>query len=207
MKLVLDDRPIDIIEADDATLTQVIERVAEELKGQKRVVSEIILDGRAVGGYDDPELAQMTVKQCSNLRLVSEEPRLLASKVLHEIAGYMPRIQAALVETSSRIQSGDEQEGMHLLEQITATWAELYQGFQNAVVVTGVELGDVLVEGRSFLEINNEVHDFLNTVSDLVQENRMLELSDILEYEIAPRIPAIEEGIYRIMKEAERKPN
>lgn len=207
MKLVLDDQPVDLIEAEDATLQQVIERISSDLKDRQRVISEIILDGRALGGWDDPELSQMQVSQCESLRLVSEEPRNLAHKVLHEIAGYMPRIREALIETSTHIQSGRENEGMSLLEQITSTWAELYQGFQSAVMVTGLELSSVTVEGKTFLVINQEIHQFLDDVSTMVQENRMLELSDVLEYEIAPRIPLVEEGIYRLIREMEKKPN
>lgn len=207
MKLVLDDQPIDIIENGDATLRDVVERISLDLKESQRVISEIVLDGRHIGGWDDPELAQMTVKQCQDLRLISEEPRNLAHKVLHEIATYMPRIKEALIETSSKIQSGAEQDGMQLLEQITATWAELYQGFQSAILVTGLDLNMVTVEGRTFIAINEEIHKFLDDVTVMVQENRMLELSDVLEYEIAPRIPLVEEGIYRVIKEMEKKPN
>ncbi len=207
MKLVLDDQPIDIVETSDATLRDVIERISNELKDSQRVISEIVLDGRQMGGWDDPELAQMTVSQCNDLRLISDEPRNLAHKVLHEIATYMPRIKEALIETSSKIQSGSEQEGMQLLEQITSTWAELYQGFQSAILVTGLDLNMVTVEGKTFVAINEEIHKFLDDVTVMVQENRMLELSDILEYEIAPRMPLVEEGIYRIIKEMEKKPN
>ncbi|MDP8244461.1 MAG: hypothetical protein P9L94_10310 [Candidatus Hinthialibacter antarcticus] len=207
MKLVLDDQPIDFTETGDATLREVVERISLELKESQRVISEIVLDGRHIGGWDDPELSQMTVGQCQNMRLISEEPRNLAHKVLHEIASYMPRIKEALIETSSKIQSGAEKDGMQLLEQVTATWAELYQGFQSAILVTGLDLNMVTVEGRTFLAINEEIHKFLDHVTVMVQENRMLELSDVLEYEIAPRIPLVEEGIYRVIKEMEKKPN
>lgn len=207
MKLVLDDQPINLIENTDATLRQVIDRISDDLKQRQRVISEIVLDGRHIGGWDDPELSLMTVGQCNDLRLISEEPRNLAHKVLHEIASYMPRIKEALIETSSKIQSGSEQDGMILLEQITSTWAELYQGFQSAILVTGVDLNMVTVEGRTFLAVNEEIHKYLDDATVMVQENRMLELSDVLEYEIAPRMPLVEEGIFRIIKEMEKKPN
>jgi hypothetical protein len=37
-----------------------------------------------------------------------------------------------------------------------------------------------------------------------VQDQQYLELSDILEYELAPRLPELEEGIYQIIKSVEQ---
>lgn len=207
MKLVVDEQTVEVIEAEDAALRLIIERISDELKEKNRVISEIYLDGKAIGGWDDPQLTQIHVGQCNHLRLISQEPRKLAQDVLREIAQYMPRIQQALIETSSKIQSRQEEEGMQLLEQVTSTWAELYQGLQSALTVTGVDVEHIRIQERTFLELNNEIQQFLEEVMDLVQDNRLLELSDILEYEIAPRMPVVEEGIYRIIREADRKPH
>ena len=43
-----------------------------------------------MGGWDDPEVANRTIEECESVRLVSEEPRKLAHKVLYQIAEYMP---------------------------------------------------------------------------------------------------------------------
>ncbi|MEW6234972.1 MAG: hypothetical protein AB1656_06270 [Candidatus Omnitrophota bacterium] len=207
MKLLVDKIPVEVVETDSAQLSEVIERISKELQTRNRVISEIYVNGRMMGGWDDPSIEKRTVADCEDLRLISEEPRKLAHKVLYDIAGYMNHIQEALVETSSKIQSRNEQEGMRLLENVTTTWAELYKGLQNAVTVTGLDFHEIMVDNRSFLEINEEMHKYLDEISDLVQEQRFLELSDILEYEIAPRIPLIREGIYKLIKELEKKPH
>lgn len=207
MKLILDNQPVELRESEDASLRRIIERVSEELKERNRVISEIYVDGKMMGGWDDPNMKDLTVGECEHMRLISEAPRKLAHKVLYDIAGFMPNIQNALIETSEKIQSRQEEEGMKLLEEVSSTWAELYTGLQNAITVTGLDYSSVRIENKSFLEINDEIHQYLNQVSDLVSEQQFLELSDILEYEIAPRIPMIQEGIYRLIKELEKKPN
>lgn len=206
MKLLLDGQPVEVRESNPTPLRTVIERISEEIR-PSRVISEIFLDGKLMGGWDDPEITSRTVAQCRSLELISEEPRALAHKVLYEIGSYMPRIQEALVSTSASIQSGKEEEGLHLLHEISSTWAELFQGLQNALIVTGLDSSQVTVEGKTFIEINEELHQLLEQVSDLVEGRQFLELSDILEYEIAPRIPQVEEGIYRIIREIEKKPH
>jgi len=207
MDLKLDKQTIAITESDTATLREVIERISDEIKGQNRVISEIFVNGEAMGGWDDPQFSSMTVSQCSTMELLSDEPKTLAHKVLYEIAGYMPKIKDALVETSSRIQSRKEEEGLQLLQQIMTTWAELFQGFQSATIVTGLDLSTIVIQGQSFTELNQSVHKLLDDASEMISEQRYLELSDILEYELAPKMPLIEEAIYQLVKELEKKPN
>jgi hypothetical protein len=205
MKLTLDNQPIEVTEDNDASLHDVVERLSIIVQQQKRVISEIFVDGKQMGNWDDPEFVKLTVGHASELRVISEEPRKLAIRVLYDIAKFMPNIKQALIDTSEKIQSRKEQEGMALLEQITSTWAELLHGFQSAVLVTGIDLESVRVKDQTFLEINTEVHQYLEQVSAMVEEQRLLELSDILEYELAVRIPKLEEGIYQAIRYAEQK--
>lgn len=207
MDLTLDNQTKEITEQGTDTLRDVIERLSEELKHKNRVISEIYINGKQVGGWDDPEVAEMKINACNHLRIISEEPRKLAHNVLYDIAEYMPRLQEALVETSSKIQSRQEQEGLYLLEQVTATWAELLQGLQSAIIVTGIDLDDIMVNGKKFTDINIEIHGYLEQASDMVQAQQNLELSDILEYEIAPRMPLVEEAIHQMIKAVEKKPH
>ncbi len=207
MKLLVDNQPAEIIETQETSLNEVIERISNDLQEQNRVISEIYVNGRMMTGWNDETLSSMKVGTCDSMRLISEEPRKLAHKVLYDIAGFMGNIQNALVECSTKIQSRNEQEGLQILETITSTWAELYMGLQKAIAVTGVGFENIFVEGKSFSQINEEIHQYLDDVSELVQEQQFLELSDVLEYEIAPRVPQIREGIYKLIKETEKKPH
>jgi hypothetical protein len=207
MELKLDNQLIDVCESNDVAVQQVIERVANDLKDSKRVISEISVNGRIMAGMDDPVCAELTVGTCESVVLVSEEPRRLAHKVLYDIAEYMPKIHDALVETSNLIQSRKEEDGLRMLEQVTSLWSELYQGFGNALIITGLDLDSVSVKGKSFTSLNNDIQQLLENISDLVQEQRFLELSDMLEYELAPKMPLVEEGIYQLVKEIEKGVN
>lgn len=207
MKLVLDEQHIEVNESGDTPLRTVVEKLSEQLKDQNRVISEIYLDGKAMGGWDDPELSSTQINSCKHLRIISSEPRALAREVLREVVKYMPRIQKALIDTAVKIQSRQEEEAMQLLEQVTTTWLELYQALQSSLSVTGVDAAAVTVEGKTFGQLNEEIQGYLDQVSQMVQEQQMLELSDILEYELAPRIPALEEAIFRIIAEADRPMN
>lgn len=205
MELILDNQTVELSEDESTVVQHVVERVSNQLKDKKRVISEIYLDDQVMAGWDDPQLVTRTVGQCSKLQLVSEEPSELAHKVLYEIAKYMPRIQEALVETSALIQSRKEADGLQLLQQASTTWAELYQGLQNSITLTGIDCATIQIKDKTFQTVNDEIQDYLGQVSDLVEEQQYLELSDVLEYELASRLPQVEEGIYQIIKQIEKK--
>ncbi|MBN2329837.1 MAG: hypothetical protein JXR73_22030 [Candidatus Omnitrophica bacterium] len=204
MDLKLDKQSVELIESGESTVQDVIKRVSEQLKKKNRVISEILVNGRAIGGMNDPQLAEMNVRECESLALTSDEPRKLAHKVLYQIAEYMPRIHDALVETSNKIQSRQENEGMKLLEEIMTTWSVIYQGFRNSLIVTGLNLDQVSVDNKTLIDVNELIHQKLEIVADLVQAQSYLELSDVLEYELAPLMPLLEEGIYKLIREFEK---
>ena len=94
---------------------------------------------------------------------------------------------------------------MELLHQVTTTWLELYQGLQSALTVTGMDIDSIQVNDQTFSEINIEIQDFLDEIQEMVKEQRFLELSDLLEYEIAPRVPLIHEAILLTVRELEKQ--
>ncbi|HXK94715.1 MAG TPA: hypothetical protein PKV38_13660, partial [bacterium] len=91
MELKIDNQFAEVVEPDNASLREVIERVSRDLGQHNRVISEIQMNGQEMAGWDDPRILPMTVGQCRSLHLVSEEPRKLAHKMLYEIAGFMPK--------------------------------------------------------------------------------------------------------------------
>ena len=127
MKLLLDGQPVEVRESNPTPLRTVIERISEEIR-PSRVISEIFLDGKLMGGWDDPEITSRTVAQCRSLELISEEPRALAHKVLYEIGSYMPRIQEFSFQPLPAFNPVKE-EGLHLLHEISVP-AELFRDYR-----------------------------------------------------------------------------
>lgn len=207
MELFLDDRPIPVTESGDAIIRDVINRVSGDLKESNRVVAEVFVDDVQCGDWEREPFAERKVEEVTSLRLISEEPRRLAVKVLYDIAKYMPRIRDALVQTSSLLQSRREEEALELLRDVMTTWSELYQGLRGSATVIGIKQADIRVGDITSEAVHQEVLQLLEDASDHLEQQRFLELSDLLEYELAPKMSTVEESIYIMVREAERLPH
>ena len=205
MELFLDDESVSVTESDEAIVRDVINRISDELKQQNRVVSEVFVDDVQCGDWEREPFAQRKVGEVASLRLKSEEPRRLAVKVLYDIATYMPRLQSALVETSSLLQSRREEEAFALLQDVMQTWLELYQGLKGSSTVIGISQSEIRVGASTAEEIQQQILQYLEEASTHLEEQRLLELSDLLEYELAPKMPQVQEAIYIMIREAEQK--
>ena len=207
MELFLDDQPIPVTESNETTILDVISRVSDDLKMENRVVAEVFVDEVQSGDWEREPYSQRKIQEVTTLRLISDEPRRLAIKVLYDIAKYMPRLQNALVETSSLLQSRREDEAMALLRDVMGTWCELYQGLRGSTSVIGLNQADIRVGNTTSEAIHQQVVQLLDEATSHLNQQRLLELSDLLEYELAPKMPLVEESIYVMIREAERLPH
>lgn len=207
MELFLDDQPIPVTESNDVTICEVINRISDDLRESNRVVAEVVVDDVQCGDWEREPFGEYKIQEVSCMRLISEEPRRLAIKTLYDIAKYMPHIKNQLVETSSLIQSRREGEAMQLLEKVTSIWLDLYQGLKGAATVIGINQDEVRVGNTTAEAIHQDILQLLEDASNHLEEERFLELSDLLEYELAPKMPMVEEAIYVMIREAERLPH
>lgn len=215
MELYLDEEALEVIEPAETPLRTVLERLSQDLHGKGRVICEVVVDGHYEGDWEREEFANRPVGELGSVRLKSEQPRRLAVRTLYDIVGYMPKVKDALVSVSAKLQSRQEEEALQLLADVSTTWLELTRGFQRAAQVVGIELGEINVvpadaEGdspKSAESIQNDIQDMLEQAADHLDTQNFLELSDLLEYELAPLIPHLEESIYMVIREAERKLN
>ncbi|HOE10724.1 MAG TPA: hypothetical protein PLQ35_04650 [bacterium] len=204
MDLFLDNQPLAVIEDSEATIRDVINRVSDDLKGRNRVVCEVYVDEVPQGDWQNDPFAEQHIREINSLRLISEEPRRLAIKVLYDIAKYMSPIQKELVDISSFLQSRQEEQAFNRLQQLMYAWSQLYHGLNGASAILGVDHDRIAVGQQSASEIHLQVLQLLEDATRHLQEQRFLELSDLLEYELAPKMPLVEEAIYVMIREAER---
>ncbi len=215
MELYLDDQPLEITESDETILRTVVERVSSLLAEQNRVICEVLVDGRFEGDWETDAFAQRPVSEVGTVRLKSEEPRRLAIKTLYDIVAYMPKIKDAFIKVSADLQSRQEDEALQLLSQASQTWGDLNQGYMRAAQVVGVDLDEIPVKGSEEVTggatnaaaLQQRVLEHLEQAAEMLEGRRFLELSDVLEYELAPLIVVLEETMYLVIREAERKPN
>ena len=58
---------------------------------------------------------------------------------------------------------------------------------------------------KSLKSLQEEIHECLEASCVAFQEDNLIEFSDILELDLAPKLETLQEGIYRMINASEKK--
>ncbi|MBE7557540.1 hypothetical protein HS125_00760 [bacterium] len=203
MEILFDNQAVDL--GPFATFPEYAEALERRAQERRRVITGVVVDGRNYHGLDSRELAGRDPAQVARLEISTENPRKLGITILYDTARYMPRLANGFSRVAEQIQRREEQSAMELLQECLSTWMELTQGMKGSMITLGLDLEEVELGETNLGVIYEEILDLLSDVTDAMEEGDYLDLSDLLEYEVAPRLLSVEEGLYRMINLAERK--
>ena len=111
---------------------------------------------------------------------------------LQQIKTELPEMINRIEEIAIAFQTGkDEEAGEKLNEFIEFVYGYTRTCYQIAPVFN-LMLSDIMIEDTSLEEMNNELLDLLNETMEILENNDIISLSDIMEYEFKPAFEEIE---------------
>ena len=189
------------------TLVELLEEITKEVKKDRRIIIKIVINEREIPGAIGKDLLQKSIDEIEKLDIETAEPRKLSIDILYESARIMPKLAEGLGKISENIQAHEENKAMTLLHDCLQSWIEINQGIKGASIALGLDFKEILVEDTNLDAIQDEMQSLLDTASDALKREDYLEFSDVLEYEMAPKLRLIEGGLYKMIKEAEKELN
>jgi hypothetical protein len=173
--------------------------------------AELLRDGLAVAGGDDVrEIIRAhkdiftDIRHIFRMLILSDEMRSLIIKsidspdvlissmrqIRDELNDQLAGIQAAAVA----FQVGKDAEGSERLKNFVDYIYRYTRACYQIVPVFGVDIADIEVGGESLEHKNRNLRNLLHEVTTVMENNDIISLSDILEYEIKPSLENL--GVY-----------
>ncbi|MCU0821017.1 MAG: hypothetical protein MUC95_00900 [Spirochaetes bacterium] len=112
-----------------------------------------------------------------------DSPDVLISSIV-KIRDGLPGQMQNLEEAAIAFQSGRDGEGSSKLQSFIEFVYNYSRTCFQIAPVFGVDLSRIIVDGVSLEEKNKVIHDMLNQIVEVMENNDIISLSDILEYEI-----------------------
>ena len=181
---------------------EAIEQLAQD---RHRVITGIVVDGQNYQALDSQELAGLDPGAIGNLEVGTENPRSLSISILYDTARYLPRLSRGFEQVAELVQRREETPAMDLLQECLSTWMELTTGMRGAMITLGLDLEEITLGENNLANVYEDILELLAEVSEVMEDGDLLDLSDLLEYEVAPRLLEVQEGIYHMINLAERK--
>jgi len=122
-------------------------------------------------------------------------------KGIMELKDEMPEIAEKLEKASIAYQSGNDEGGAELLQDIMDFIYFYMRTCYQLTPVFGIDLQTITIDGESMDDINAYVNELLNEIVDVMENNDIISLSDILEYELKPQFEKLTRYLEKLLTE------
>lgn len=189
------------------SLKDLLNYLITSLSEKHRAIVHLSIDGLVVEDFDEPGLQGLSLERIQTIEIDTENPRTLSIQILYEVAKYLARIADQMPVIAEMIQSRDEKGAFERLQEVLGTWIEINRGLSNAAVALGVNFNELILKGKSMSSVHEGVRALLDSAAVSLEQANYLELSDNLEYDLAPKLRELQECVYQMITVAEKKPN
>jgi hypothetical protein len=161
---------------------QTIGHVLSHVRRQKRLVINLLIDGRA------PDLNHLNELQKSPIAgravfIETADPSEMAVEVLDEVETGLAGAETCKLEAAELLQKDEIPGAMDRLRTCFSTWQLAQDSVSKTAQLLGVSPGDVTVDGRPLGELMDEFTGELKGIRDALQGRDYVLLSDMLMYE------------------------
>ncbi|PKL15887.1 MAG: hypothetical protein CVV49_19130 [Spirochaetae bacterium HGW-Spirochaetae-5] len=177
----------------------------KELDKLRHRVVKFIAEMKDDGEIDIEDSLFINLKEIFHIFLVSEEmKRLIIESIdspdvlinsLKEIKENLPGQKAILEKAAVSYQTGNDSQGMEQLFNFIDFMFNYTRTCYQISPVFDIALKDIVIGDESLEEKNRELQILLNETVDIMENNDMISLADILEYEIAESMENLEQYI------------
>jgi hypothetical protein len=197
MKLTLDGREMAKGSYEGRTLGQLIEGVEKDL-APERVIVSMLLNGEQLDRRGEQESAALPLDEMDSLEINTQLVNSLASDTLHTLVEYFPQLKDGVYDCIESMQGRDESEGHEKLAAVIEGLQMVSSAWHG--IARFLEFG-----GRKPAELMPEMNAFNCVIGDILhaqQNNDIVQICDLLEFELIPIIENWEEYAAGLVSES-----
>ncbi len=194
----------------DSTISSYVKKLDELRHRIVKFIAEMADNGE----IDIDDSLFINLKEIFHIFLSSEEmKRLIIESIdspdvlinsLKEIKEKLPEQIAILEKAAISYQSGKDTLGMEQLFNFVEFMFNYTRTCYQISPVFDISLQDIVIDGESMEEKNRDLQILLNETVDIMENNDMISLADILEYEISESMENLEEYVDLLLEKIVR---
>ena len=183
----------------------------EKIGTMKHKIVQFMSEMKEEDSIDIEESLFFSLREIFGIFLVSEEmKRLIVDSIdspdvlinsLREIKAMIPEQADLLEKIAIAYQTGNDREGVDNLFRFIDFLFTYTRTCYQVSPVFGVDLKEIVIDGISLDEKNRELQSLMNETMDILENNDMISLADILEYEIKESLGNIERYIDLLLEQ------
>lgn len=187
MKIYEDGCEINVEFQAEDTLEKIIATLDQKADIEKKIVSSITVDDVVMSGLNENTLNAKLARDIKKLEIAVEEEKVLMIRALTESAEYLPRLANGLDDISLLFQAGNRNEAFDKFTQCLNGWIQIIQLLRSLEQIRKLDYNTLKIEdGTSVRENNNKLLGLLEETKVAMENDDIVALSDLIEYELSP---------------------
>ncbi len=177
---------------EERTMGDVLSAIETECKKSSETIVMIQLDGKEL----QPDNLDSFLQKPINDDYVVDITTLSGT----EIRGYMKELTGYILECAEQfetipvsMQTGEDVKALELLERFLGYFNALYRCLME-FDITGFPI-DIKIEEKTLEEYQKEITEVLQEITSSVEDNDIIQAGDLAEYELAPLVTLLVNGI------------
>ncbi|MGP1593974.1 MAG: hypothetical protein ACTTH8_01860 [Treponema sp.] len=196
MTISLNGSPITYTLENEKTIGEVLGAIESLCKQENETVIAVYVDEKELTTEELDVLFTQSVhnNHVIELRTVSGvQVCAYMQELVTLLTGYIQEFE----KISVYMQTNEEGKVLALLQQFSEKLNELYRCFL-LFDITGIPV-DILIEGRQVHEYQKDIAAFLQDIISAIEENDIIQVGDIAEYELSPLVKTLLNGVSYIL--------
>ena len=202
MKVKLNGQEIKLKLENEITIGDVLGNIEQECRNHKSTITKVFVNGKELTLKELDELFQDPHQMEINIELFTtsgEDIRILLKGLGDEFIKNSEEIEKIPI----KVQTGNDVEIIKTIETFSINLAKLYETaklFDIAEINADLKLGEMTIS-----EYQKEISSNLDAIINAIEDTDTVEISDIAEYELAPLVKKLGNGLLSIKTGGDEK--
>jgi predicted house-cleaning noncanonical NTP pyrophosphatase (MazG superfamily) len=206
MKIYIDGKEEKFDFKEEISLKEVVLELRKQLALGNQVITSFKVDGKLISVLDE-RLKDIALDKESKIEITTANPRDLTISGIIDSLGYLPHLKENLQKTIAEFSRGKQREGMNLL----INCIDGLNWFNTIIIgvekILGIDLIEFNVGGESIANKKVKLADVLRDLLSSLQNQDMVMVSDLIEYELVPQIEDWINVVSELIKVVDKKTN
>lgn len=196
MEIRINDKKIDFVIENEKTVGEILGAIESSCEKSSMTITGIHIDGKEISA---PELDTIFEKTPDFIKLI-ELQTISGNEILSllrqsgkKMISYVPQLEQIPVD----LQTGKNLAVMEIINNFSTELQELYRLFP-LLPLTGIDTKIIKFEGEAIIHSPEKLAPLLLSLLEALKANDTVQVGDISEYELAPRIKLLGEILLAI---------
>jgi len=152
-----------------------------------KLVVDIKVDGEQIFKNEhDP--SELSLKDINKVEVTTDNVKDVSIRALQEIKSELPLLAELMSNISTSFQEGKREHALNLFSDLCNEWRQIIQFFDDLSRVLFIDYSQIDLGDKSIDQANGELLSRLVETKTAIEKDDLVTLSDLVEYELIPKI-------------------